>query len=80
MCPPTLGAARVPTSRAAAPPSGSALTGAELPQAKKKKDLVFMGTVSLWSCPTVCDPVDCGLPGLSVREWVLQARILEHIE
>ena len=31
-----------------------------------------------WSCPTLCDPVDCGLPGFSVR-GVLQARILECI-
>ena len=22
---------------------------------------------SLHSCPTLCDPVDCGLPGFSVR-------------
>ena len=22
---------------------------------------------SLWSCPTLCDPVDCGLPGFCVR-------------
>ena len=34
-CPCTLGAARVPTSQAAVPPSCSTLTGAELPQAKK---------------------------------------------
>ena len=31
------------------------------------------------SCLTLCDPVDCGLPGFSVREGVLQARILERI-
>ena len=31
---------------------------------------------SLQSCPTLCDPVDCSLPGLSVHE-ILQARILE---
>jgi len=34
---------------------------------------------SLWSCLTVCNPVDCGLPGFSVGEGVLQARILERI-
>ena len=33
-CPCTLGAARVPASQAAAPPSHLTLTGAELPQAK----------------------------------------------
>ena len=47
---------------------------------KKKKSLAYMYTWSLWSCPTLCDPVDCGLPGFSVREGVLQARILECID
>ena len=30
------------------------------------------------SCPTLCDPVDCSLPGASVQE-ILQARILEWV-
>ena len=30
------------------------------------------------SCPTLCDPVDCGSPGSSVHA-ILQARILEWI-
>ena len=30
------------------------------------------------SCPTLCDPMDCSLPGFSVR-GILQARILEWI-
>ena len=30
------------------------------------------------SCPTLCDPVDCSLPGSSVHE-ILQARILEWV-
>ena len=30
------------------------------------------------SCPTLCDPMDCSLPGYSVHE-VLQARILEWV-
>ena len=30
------------------------------------------------SCPTLCDPMDCGLPGFSVL-GVLQARILEWV-
>ena len=63
--------------------SCSTLTGAELPQAKKgggaKKSLVFMHAGWLPSCLTLCHPVDCGLPGFSVREGVLQARILERI-
>ena len=30
------------------------------------------------SCPTLCDPMDCSLPGSSVR-GILQARILEWV-
>ena len=33
---------------------------------------------SLWSCPTLCDPVDYSPPGFSVR-GILQARILEWV-
>ena len=29
-------------------------------------------------CPTLCDPIDCSLPGFSVH-WLLQARILEWV-
>ena len=32
----------------------------------------------LQSCPTLCDPMDCSLPGFSVH-GVLQARILEWV-
>ena len=53
-------------TQAAVPPSRSTLTGAELPQAKKS--LASMGAGSPQFCPTLCDPVDCGLPGFSVRE------------
>ena len=45
---------------------------------RQKKSLASMCTRSLWSCPTLCNPVDHGLPGFPVR-GVLQARILEHI-
>ena len=44
----------------------------------KKKILASMHAGSLQSCPTLSDPVDCGLPGFSVR-GILQARILERI-
>ena len=44
---------------------GCGLTGAELPQAKK--NLASMRTGSLRLCPTLCDLVDCGLPGFPVR-------------
>ena len=30
------------------------------------------------SCPTLCDPVDCGLPGSSVH-GILQAGVLEWV-
>ena len=46
---------------------------------KKKKILVFMHAGLLLSCLTLCDPVDCGLSGFSVRVGILQARILECI-
>ena len=44
---------------------------------KKKKSCVYALRVAL--VLTLCDSVECGLPGFSVREGVLQARILEHI-
>ena len=34
---------------------------------RQKTSLVFMRAGSLQSCPILCDPVDCGLPGFSVR-------------
>ena len=33
---------------------------------------------SLQSCPTLCDPMDCSLPGFSVHR-ILQARTLEWV-
>ena len=40
---------------------------------------LFLGTVSVaQSCPTLCDPMDCTLPGSSVY-GILQARILEWV-
>ena len=33
---------------------------------------------SLQSCPTLCEPMDCSLPGSSVH-GILQARILEWV-
>ena len=30
------------------------------------------------SCPTLCDPMDCSLPGFAVH-GILQARILEWV-
>ena len=34
-----------------------------------KKSLVSMCTGSLQSSLTLCDPIDCGLPDFSEREW-----------
>ena len=49
----------------------------------RQKSLASMHTGSLQSCPTLCDPVDCGLSGFFVGGRgggvVLQARILERI-
>ena len=33
-----------------------------------KKSLASMRAGLLWQCWTLCNPVDCGLPGFSVRE------------
>ena len=38
---------------------------------------VKWGEVTQW-CPTLCDPMDCSLPGFSVHR-ILQARILEWV-
>ena len=51
-----------------------------------KKQLKIMDTINkpnkcllvVQLCPTVCDPIDCSLPGSSVH-GILQARILEWI-
>ena len=39
---------------------------------KKKKNLAIMHSGSLRSCPTLCNPVDCGLPGFSERGFSRQ--------
>ena len=33
---------------------------------------------SLQSCPTLCDPMDCSLPGSSIH-GIFQARVLEWV-
>ena len=40
--------------------------------------LLCMYAKSLQSCPTLCDPVDCSLPGSSVH-GILQPRIHEYV-
>ena len=39
---------------------------------------VCISAKSLQSCPTLCNPMDCSLPGSSVH-GILQARILEGV-
>ena len=51
------------------------LLGQSCHRQKEKKSFVFMHAGSLRFCLTLCDPVDCGLPGFSVGEGVLQADI-----
>ena len=36
----------------------------------------FAAAMLLQSCPTLCDPTDCSLPGSSIH-WIFQARVLE---
>ena len=71
---------RSPVTRGSKKDSDRAITPAEeaarVPAHLEPTESLQVG--SLQSCPTLCDPVDCGLPGFSVR-GVLQARILEHI-
>ena len=38
----------------------------------------YLVTMSLQLCPTICDPMDCSLPGFSFH-GILQARILEGV-
>ena len=40
--------------------------------------LSHLGVLVTQSCPTLCDPMDCSLPGSSVP-GILQARILEWV-
>ena len=42
------------------------------------KNIFSVHAKSLQFCPTLCDPVDCSLPGPSVH-GILQARILEWV-
>ena len=39
---------------------------------------ILIAAVSLQSCPTLCDPMDCSLPGFSIP-GILQARTLEWV-
>ena len=43
-----------------------------------KAGFIYMCVLVSQSCPTLCDPMDCNLPGSSVHE-IFQARILERV-
>ena len=43
-----------------------------------KKVCACVCMLATQSCPTLCDPIDCGPPGSSVH-WIIQARTLEQI-
>ena len=45
---------------------------------KRLKIISIYGAKSLQSCPTLCNPMDCSLPGSSVH-GILQARIVEWV-
>ena len=40
------------------------------------RDTIYVSAKSLQLCPTLCDPMECSLPGFSVH-GIFQARILE---
>ena len=51
-------------------------------QRGKKEGNLFVGHMLVlvaWSCPTLCDPMDCSLQGSSVH-GILQARILKWVD
>ena len=50
----------------------------EVSQKEKDKYHAAATAKSLQSCPILCDPMDCSLPGFSVH-GILQARTLEWV-
>ena len=46
-----------------------AVIQSEVRQKEKKKNIVFSSVAQ--SCPTLCDPMDCSMPGLSVHHRLL---------
>ena len=52
------------------------LEKAEEPEIKLQTFTAAAAAKSLQSCPTLCDPMDCSLPGFSVH-GILQAKTLE---
>ena len=46
-----------------------AVIQSEVHQKEKKKKIVLSSVTQ--SCPTLCDPMDCSMPGLSVHHLLL---------
>ena len=44
----------------------------------RQADECYLSMLSAQSCPTLCDPMDCSLPGSTVQ-GIFQARILEQV-
>ena len=66
-----------PESKPSFDPSSSSKTNLQaLPQGLRMNHM--SAAKSLQSCSTLCNPVDCSLPGPSVN-GILQARILEWV-
>ena len=62
-------------------PVSPALAGGFFTIEPPGKPFIFLVTLKVsvaQSCPTVCDPMDCSLPGSSVH-GIFQARILEWV-
>ena len=60
-------------------PESPALTGRFfITSATWEAQWLWVRAKSLQSCPTLCDPMDCSLPGSSVHA-IIQARILEWV-
>ena len=50
----------------------------EVNSEKPSKDIIHVTLCVLQSCLTLCDPMDCSLPGSSVP-GILQVRVLEWV-
>ena len=67
-------------------PQGRGLRIFKKPKPKQKQNSSGISVRQVWiglievaqSCPTLCDPMDCSLPGSSVH-GIFQARILEQV-
>ena len=59
-------------------PASGPLRGLFLFLGCSSQDLTAAAAKSLQLCPTLCDPMDCSLPGSSIH-GIVQARVLEWV-